>query len=155
MHGVNYEGITNHLLAEKKLTYEKAMELAQAIESAEHDTKQLKAAQATSTPPMHYSSTKRLDHKQKGKEQSKSTKPQGSPIVCYRCGGAHLATACCFTSTVCHACKKCGHLAKVHRSKSYSVGRQAKKAHHLVKTDEEELESASEDDAYHTFAVRS
>ena len=46
---VNHEGITNCLLPEKKLTYEKAIELVQAIESAERDTKQLKAAQATST----------------------------------------------------------------------------------------------------------
>ena len=155
--GVNHEGITNRLLAEKKLTYDKAMELAQAIESAERDTKQLKAAQATSTPPVHYSSTKRPDHKQKkGKEQSKSTKPQGSPIVCYRCGGAHLATACRFISTVCHACKKRGHLARVCRSRP-NLGRQAisKNAHHLVET-EEELEFASDDeDAYHMFAVRS
>ena len=129
------------------------MELAQAIESAERDTKQLKAAQATSTPPVHYSSTKRPDHKQKGKEQSKSTKPQGSPIVCYRCD-AHLATACRFISTVCHACKKRGHLARVCRSRP-NLGRQAKKAHHLVET-EEELEFASdEEDAYHIFAVRS
>ena len=149
------EGITNRLLAEKKLTYDKAMELAQAIESAERDTKQLKAAQATSTPPVYYSSTKRPDHKQKkGKEQSKSTKPQGSPIVCYRCGGAHLATACRFISTVCHACKKRGHLARVCRSRP-NLGRQAiaKKAHHLVET-EEELELASdEEEAYHMFAV--
>ena len=33
--GVNHEGITNRLLAEKKLTYEKAMELAQAIGSGD------------------------------------------------------------------------------------------------------------------------
>ena len=63
--GVNHKGITNRVLAEKKLTYDKAMELTQAIESAERDTKQLKAAQATSTPPAHYSSTKHPDHKQK------------------------------------------------------------------------------------------
>ena len=50
--GVNHEGITNRLLAEKELTYDKALELAQAIGSAERDTKQLKAAQAPNgTPP--------------------------------------------------------------------------------------------------------
>ena len=36
--GVNHEAITNRLLSKKKLTFDKAMELAQAIESAERDT---------------------------------------------------------------------------------------------------------------------
>ena len=136
--GVNHEWITNRLLAEKKLTFDKALELVQAIESAERDTKQLKAAQTTSTPQVHYSTTPK--HKQKGSEQSKSAKKESS-IVCYRCGGSHLATACRFINTVCHACKKRGHIARVCRSKP-NLGRQVKKAHHLVKTEDEE--SASE-----------
>ena len=45
------EVITNHLLSKQKLTFDKAMELAQAIESAECDTRQLQAAQSTSTTP--------------------------------------------------------------------------------------------------------
>ena len=44
--GVRHKGITNRLLAEKKLDYDKALELAKAIESAETNTKQLQ-----STPP--------------------------------------------------------------------------------------------------------
>ena len=57
---------------------------------------------------------------------------------------------------MCHACKKRRHLARVCRSRP-NLGRQAKKAHHLVETDEEELEFASDDeeDAYHMFAVHS
>ena len=35
--GVKHKGITNRLLAEKTLSYDKALELAQAIESAERD----------------------------------------------------------------------------------------------------------------------
>ena len=35
---VNHEGITNRLLSEKEIDCDKAMELAQAIESAERDT---------------------------------------------------------------------------------------------------------------------
>ena len=42
VHGVRHERITNRLLAEKTLTYEKALELALAIESAERDTNQLR-----------------------------------------------------------------------------------------------------------------
>ena len=38
--GINHDGIQQHLLAEKGLTYEKALELALVIESAEKDTKE-------------------------------------------------------------------------------------------------------------------
>ena len=40
--GVNHEGIQKKLLSEKDLDYEKAFTLAQAIEAAEKDTKNLK-----------------------------------------------------------------------------------------------------------------
>ena len=29
--------------------------------------------------------------------------------VCYRCGGKHLATKCCFAAEECHSCGKRGH----------------------------------------------
>ena len=51
--GVRHKGITNRLLAEKKLDYDKALELAKAIESAETNTKQLQSTPPTTTgtPP--------------------------------------------------------------------------------------------------------
>ena len=49
--GVNHEAITNCLLSEKKVTFDKAMELAQTIESAERDMRQLQAAQSMTTTP--------------------------------------------------------------------------------------------------------
>ena len=36
--GVNHKTITNHLVAERKLGFKKALELVKAIESAEKDT---------------------------------------------------------------------------------------------------------------------
>ena len=39
--GVQHKGITNRLLAESELTYKKALELAQAMESAERDTRHI------------------------------------------------------------------------------------------------------------------
>ena len=40
------------------------------------------------------------------------------PIVCYRCGGSHLANHCRFIKAECRACGKKGHIAtKVWRSK--------------------------------------
>ena len=43
--GVRHKGITNSLLAEKKLNYDKALELAQANESTEWSIKQLQSTQ--------------------------------------------------------------------------------------------------------------
>ena len=42
---VNHKGITNRLLAEKDLTFDKALKLAQAMESAERDTQHLQSMQ--------------------------------------------------------------------------------------------------------------
>ena len=42
--GINHNGIQQRLLAEKGLTYEKELELALVIESAEKDTKEMKIA---------------------------------------------------------------------------------------------------------------
>jgi len=41
--GVNHEGIQHKLLAEKNLPYEKALEIALTMETAEKGTKDLKA----------------------------------------------------------------------------------------------------------------
>ena len=74
--------LTNRLLSEKKLTFDKAMELAQAIESAKRNTRQLQAAQSTSTTPqVHYSTA----HKPKNSQKRESSRPakQGNSVACY------------------------------------------------------------------------
>ena len=87
--GVNHEIITNRLLFVKKLTFDKGMELAQAIKSAERDTQQLHAAQSTSTTPQVHHSTA---HKPKNRQTRESSRPakQGNSVVFYRFGGPHL-----------------------------------------------------------------
>ena len=45
--GMKHKGITNRLLNERNLTYEKAMELAQSMESAEKDTRHLQTMQSS------------------------------------------------------------------------------------------------------------
>ena len=150
--GVNHEAITNRLLSEKKLTFDKAMELAQAIESAERDTRQLQAAQSTSmTPQVHFTTA----HKQKNRQKRESSRParQGNSVACYRCGGSHLASTCRFINTVCHACKKRGHIVRVCRSKA-QPGRPARKANYIVETEEDD-EVSDPEDTYHMFTVRS
>ncbi|KAL1475658.1 hypothetical protein MTO96_037130 [Rhipicephalus appendiculatus] len=48
-----------------------------------------------------------------------SSKPrrEGTSIVCFRCGGEHLATHCRHLNSVCHNCKLKGHLSRVCKGK--------------------------------------
>lgn len=157
VHGVRHERITNRLLAEKTLTYEKALELALVIESAERDTKQLQATQAT--PQVHHSAPAR-----RGRGQNRRPPRQGTQFTCYRCGGGHAPEQCRFKNTVCHGCKRRGHLIRVCRSTpSGSAARKThgKRAHYLQEEQEESAsgESASEqqnDDhgPYSLFTIR-
>ena len=151
--GVNHEGIMNHLLSEKTLNFDSALQLAKAIESAERDTRHLQAQnQSTSTAPqVHYSSGQKVAT---NNEKGELTK-QASPVVCYRRGGPHLASRCRFSQTVCHACKKRGHLARVCRSKANFRGRpaHATRANHLVEPDEDEAPPGKLEDTYTMITV--
>ena len=88
--GVNHEGIQRRLLSEKDLTYEKALEIALAMEAAAKDTRDLLAASNTPTG-LHYIATGGGSFKNR------------SGRVC---------------NAECPRCKKIGHIAKVCRSKS-------------------------------------
>ena len=148
--GVNHEGITNRLLSEKKLNFDKALELAQSIESAERDTRQLKATQEPSTPQVHHSNVRRPPTRPR-REQSKPATQRSSP-ACFRCGEPHSPSTCRFIHAVCNACKKRGHIARVCRSRPV-LRRPARRANNVAEADDEE--SANEvEDSYHMFTVR-
>ena len=108
------------------------MDLAQAIELVECDTRQRQAAQSTSMTPQVTHISLRI-----GRRDSLRLAKQGNSVACYRCGGPHLASKCHFIDTVCYACKKHGHIVRVCRSKAQS-GRPMKKANYTVETEEED-----------------
>ena len=103
--GVSHDKIQNRLLAERNLTYDKAMELALAQEAADKDTNELrKPKELTDSGRLHFTtSTKKTGFKKK-------------VPTCYRCGGPHFANECQYLDAECNACKKKGHLAKVCRT---------------------------------------
>ncbi|CAG2249536.1 unnamed protein product [Mytilus edulis] len=89
--GIKSDRIQRRLLAEPNLTFEKALEIATAMETAEKNAQDIQAKTTLEIPK------------------------QGD---CYRCGGNHLAAECRFKDAKCHSCKKKGHIAKKCRNKS-------------------------------------
>ena len=110
--GVNHDGIQKKLLAEKELDFDKAYSVAVAIEVAERDTKNLKAERSHGNPVLY------SHNKERGKSSMKmSPSKNKGEIICYRCGGNHLANVCRHKDTECGFCRKKGHLARVCRAK--------------------------------------
>jgi hypothetical protein len=103
--GVNNGRIQRRLLAETKLTFATAIQLAQSMEAAERDAQNLQQkprsvlAVETSVP---------------------SHGTGGMLQPCYRCAGKHMSRDCCFKDFVCNHCGKKGNIARACRSKKDS-----------------------------------
>ena len=97
--GVEDIRIRRRLLAEPKLTLQRALDLALATEAPEKDASEIQKgdSQEGATP------LNKVDTKD-GK---------GTEINCYRCGGKHYPKSCHFKDARCHACGKLGHLSRV------------------------------------------
>ena len=82
---VNHEGIQRHLLSEKDLTYDKALEIALAMEAAVKDTKDLQATSNSPPPGLNYVAVGNNSKKGSGKAtqllyrrpQNLQSKPHG------------------------------------------------------------------------------
>ena len=130
--GINNDTIQNRLLSEAKLTYKKAMDLAQGLESAAKNAKELKPlASVTPLETVHKVTT---------------TDKDGS-VTCHRCGEkGHKAPSCRFKNAKCHHCGKVGHLKKVCRSKGKPAQEKRQPVHCL---EEEEYEEGEEYQVLH------
>ena len=108
------------LLAEGDPAFDKVLKIAQAMELAERDARDLQQAGAHSRAGVH-----RLAQPPVTPRQDKGTKP------CYRCGGRHGPSQCHFHDAACHACGKKGYIKRACRSQnkvpSVTVGEQARR----------------------------
>ena len=113
--GVNDPNIQRRLLAEPNLT---ALEIAQALETAERGSADLQPAPAGTAVSVPVNAV--------GRQRRGVNK---DPVKCFRCGGKHLATACKFIDAECFNCGKKGHTYRVCRSKgkpSKSTGKRGR-----------------------------
>ena len=139
--GIEDPSIQKRLLAERKLDFQKALDIALAMESANRDLKNIgndvKNVQLPTSSSVH-----KLSSRDKPKQRRSS-----STFNCYRCNSKdHAAKDCSYKQHVCHFCKKKGHLKKA-CNKLRSRGN--------IKSLEEQppLETAQEHDEYSLFAL--
>ena len=130
--GINDGRILHRLLAECKLTFEKALEIAQAMEFADRDAKDL---QVSSNSP-HECVHKVFHGTQKESKSPQNNKGQHTRSNCCRCGGKHSPTICKFKLEKCHAWGKLGHVAKLCRAKMSSSKPYTSKRQDLPKTEQ-------------------
>jgi hypothetical protein len=113
--GIKNEGTQKKLLAEQTLTFDNAVKIAHAMETAGRDAVELREQRVPSA------TVHKLGNKSQGKgkphfKQSKSS-PQTAPQAtfskpCWRCGGSHSVSQCRHTNSVCNYCTKTGHIEK-------------------------------------------
>lgn len=95
------------------MTFEKALELCQAMEAASKDVKEMQGKLSEDTA-MHA----HVRMTQVGVHKVSADKTQRNFPSCYRCKGQHIAAECKFATELCHNCGKRGHIKKACRSKA-------------------------------------
>ena len=110
--GLKSEAIQKRLLAVKDLTFKDALDMAQGMEAADCNTKDLQVAEASAVNQL-----KSRPRPQTHPRSTPATKGKNSQ-PCYRCGKTnHQPHRCRFIEANCRACGKKGHIAAVCRSK--------------------------------------
>ncbi len=110
--GLGESHIQRLLLSKTKLTYQKAVDLANAAEMAE-----LGASHMTGkTSDVHKMATSPTKHKKPLNKREHTNNRNTSKQPCYRCLGAHQQETCPFKGAECFNCKKKGHISKVCKS---------------------------------------
>ena len=137
--GINNIHIRRCLLQEKNLTFQKALEIAQALEVADKDERKLVAN--TSAEPV-----QRLQDSKSRSAPRAACKDDA--LECYRCGKQnHKASNCRFKSVRCHNCGKIGHLKAICRQSAKGDRREQ------VKQISEEQKEDSKPDEYTLYSL--
>ena len=95
--GINDPNTQRRLLSEVNLTFQKAFEIAQGLESAVQNLKTLQGSQVLPSKEIH-----------------KVEKTVSTHVSCFRCGKSN----CRFKTARCYNCGKFGHIKEVCRGKT-------------------------------------
>ena len=118
--GINDKVVQRRLLSESALSFHKALSIAQGLDTAAQNVKELQGgAGATSQREVH-----RVTSQQAFQNKGKPGRLKGnSASACYQCGkSGHGASQCRFKSAKCHRCGKKGHIRVVCHSKPKPAG---------------------------------
>ena len=105
--GIRDENTLKTLLTTETLTFQSAMKIAKAKETADKDIKVMHKRGSD------FDSTNKISDKSKS-----NNGPDLPKKKCYGCGQLHWKKDCPFKESVCHACNKKGHIQKVCHSKN-------------------------------------
>ena len=152
--GVNHQAIQKRLLGEKELTYERALEIALSIETAEKDVKNFQRSSGT----VMYQ-RKSADRFPTRNEQISTHRAAVPNPPCHRClGNNHSPQMCPFKQAECNKCHKKGHIAKACRTKrngrKTKPGNRTRKVNYVMTNpNEHEQATSSDDTTYNLFTV--
>ncbi|GFR61085.1 polyprotein [Elysia marginata] len=133
--GVNDRKIQQRLLSEGNLTFAKALEIAQAMETAAGDVNDLAL---------------RTEQISVLKERPASFN-RTSQKPCYRCGGPHIHSGCKFKESKCFKCQKIGHIAKVCRSSESTNSTSGSRPYKAYTLEEQDIDNEEESFALFTM----
>lgn len=140
--GINEDAIQKRLLAEPKLTYAKAVELAQNLERAGKNVRELRVKREPegTTLPSH-----------QGVHQVSGSSSTATGITCFRCGkSGHLATKCKLSrEIVCRQCGKSGHIQKACKSRPRNTKPKKHSRQPVNRVEEEEEEDFGDSPLFH------
>ena len=114
--GINDDHIQRRLLAEDKLDFKKAVDIARSMQTADMNLKDLSRGPNSGNGG---GSTGSMSvNKFTGQNSPHHSKKSVQTIQCYRCLGSHKAPECRYKETVCHNCGVKGHLKQACRNKN-------------------------------------
>ena len=136
--GLNNQQIQKRLLAEPKLKFSKAVDIAVAMETATRDATEIYSELREGKPLG-------LDKLTLSRPSNRPDNSPPSSVVCYRCGAnTHVATECRFKKEVCHKCGKRGHIQRVCRTQQgpsqASPRSRCQKSTHAIEKESDEYE---------------
>lgn len=125
--GLKSETIQRKLLSEATLTYETAVELVVAMETAHRDANELRG-----TSSVHKIYKQQKSSKPKARNcptQNTNTYTSYSGKKCYRCTASHDPKDCKYKNDTCYQCRKKGHIQQACRAKMSERKTHSRKTH--------------------------